>query len=101
LETFAFEANMRTTSGVQCGLTLFWGAAEFVQLRVQPSNRSYEVFAGADGTVAKRENVAFVNADENALRFEVRGRQLSILINGKIVETLAIDSIAKRPVTPG
>jgi DNA-binding winged helix-turn-helix (wHTH) protein len=102
LDTFAFEAATRNSGPIQNGLTLFWGAADFIQLRLQPAARSYELVQGPQGTLAKRDDSPLIEANgTNQLRFEVRRNQLSVFINGALAETLTLESIARRPVTPG
>lgn len=103
LESFAFEADARVTGPVQYGLVLFWGSADALQLRLDPSTGGYELFLSPEGTLKKQEGSFAVRQGPvtNHLRFEVKGQQITILINGTVVDTVTVESAGRRPVSPG
>lgn len=103
LESFAFEADARVTGTVQYGLVLFWGSADALQLRLDPSTGDYELFLSPEGTLTKQEGSFAVRQGSatNHLRFEVKGRQITALINGTVVNTVTVESAGRRPVSPG
>ena len=103
LESFAFEADARASGSVQYGLVLFWGSADALQLRLNPSTGDYELFLSPEGTLAKQEGSFAVlqGSAANHLRFEVNGQQITVLINGTVVTTVTVGSAGRRPVSPG
>ncbi|MBI4301991.1 MAG: hypothetical protein HY664_05255, partial [Chloroflexi bacterium] len=85
------------------GLTLFWNSADSLQIRLNPVTMSYELFHSLEGSLISRESSPLVKTGDlaNHLRFEIQGNRLSVIINGTLAETVALDSIGRRPVTPG
>lgn len=102
-ETFAVQAQARSNGSIQYGLTLFWNSADSLQIRLNPTTMSYELVHSLEGRLISRENSPLVKAGDstNDLRFELRGKQLSVFVNGTLAETVVLESLGRRPVTPG
>ncbi len=103
LETFAFQAEARSNASIEYGLTLFWNSADSLQIRLNPVTKGYEVVHSLEGSLISREGSPLVKPGDstNLLRFELRGDKLSVLINDTLAETVQLQSIGRRPVTPG